>query len=163
MESKFLFFYGGIFSNWYSNNFVWKGITFNCSEQAMMWAKAMHFYDMEIAKKILEAKHPSDQKALGRKVRGFSVIEWEEVCFELVVDILVSKFTQSQYLEDGILATDELILVEASPTDTIWGIGLSETDPLRLDPKNWRGRNLLGKALMEARSIIKERKNHGKA
>jgi len=49
------------------------------------------------------------------------------------------------------------VLVEASPLDRVWGIGLAADDPRAADPAGWRGLNLLGFALMEARDLLSGR------
>lgn len=145
------------FSNWYASSFIHGGITFNCSEQYMMYYKALLFEDHEVAHLIMEQADPRKQKFLGRQVRGFENTIWLENCEDLMVDGLVSKFTQNKYLEKFILDTGDTILVEASPSDKIWGIGLAEDDPRALDETQWRGTNLLGKVLMRAREIIRGR------
>lgn len=121
--------------------------------------KALAFNDHEVAKLIMESNEPYVQKALGREVRGFVKDVWDDICEDLVVDGLVSKFTQNKYLEKFILDTGDTILVEASPSDKIWGIGLAEDDPRALDETQWRGKNLQGKALMRARDIIRGRQS----
>jgi ribA/ribD-fused uncharacterized protein len=67
----------------------------------------------------------------------------------------VAKFGQHEDLRAFLLATDERVLVEASPRDAVWGIGLGASNPDARIPERWRGRNLLGFALMEARSRLR--------
>ena len=40
------------------------------------------------------------------------------------------------------------------PTDTIWGIGMQESDSGIANPHNWKGLNQLGFALMEVRDEL---------
>lgn len=143
-----------VFSNWYLSTFVYMGITFNCSEQAMMWLKAMYFGDHETAQEILAEKSPREQKRLGRKVKNFDKARWDAVCEDLMVPVLVAKFQQDARCLQAMLASGITELVEASPDDTIWGIGLEENDPRVLDRTQWLGENRLGKVLMRARPTI---------
>lgn len=143
-----------VFSNWYLSTFTYMGVEFNCSEQAMMWLKAMFFGDAETAALILAEPSPAEQKKLGRKVKGFIKEVWDDVCVDLMVPVLVAKFRQDETCLAAMVASEGTELVEASPSDTIWGIGLEENDPRVLDRSQWRGLNLLGNALMRARPSV---------
>lgn len=143
------------FSNWYRCDFEVKGVRFNCMEQLMMFAKAKLFGDDETAARILGAVHPRDQKALGRSVAGYVDEVWAERRVRIVAQGCYAKFSQDPVLAQALLDTGDTTLVEASPYDTIWGVGLGEHDPRILDPKQWKGQNLLGVALMEARDRLK--------
>ena len=57
-------------------------------------------------------------------------------------------------MREMLLATGKRIIVEAAPTDRIWGIGLAEDDRRALDRSEWRGQNLLGFALTRVRDEI---------
>lgn len=120
----------------------------------MMYRKSLLFNDQETAKAILKAKDPKEQKALGRQVKGFKEDLWDLKKFEIVVQGNLYKFSQNEALKKELLATGERIIVEGSPYDSIWGVGLKWDDPKILDEKNWRGQNLLGKALMEVRRLL---------
>lgn len=122
----------------------------------MMYAKAMLFGDTYIAKEILADPIPRKQKALGRKVKGFVSEIWEQECFAIMVKGCLQKFLQNPDLKEKLLATDDLVLVEASPHDTIWGIGMDENHPDATNPKKWLGLNLLGLVLMEVRLLLRE-------
>lgn len=122
----------------------------------MMYAKAMLFGDTYIAKEILADPIPRNQKALGRKVKGFVSEIWEQECFAIMVKGCLQKFLQNPDLKEKLLATDDLVLVEASPHDTIWGIGMDENHPDATNPKKWLGLNLLGLVLMEVRLLLRE-------
>lgn len=152
-----------VFSNWYLSTFVYMGITFNCSEQAMMWLKAMFFGDVDTAKEILAEPVPRKQKALGRKVKGFNKEVWDAVCVDLMVPVLVAKFQQDERCLAAMVESEGTELVEASPDDTIWGVGLEENDPRVLDRSQWLGSNLLGATLMRARPTILVWNKHRKA
>ncbi|MGE8063905.1 NADAR family protein [Pseudomonas sp. NPDC089569] len=142
------------FSNWFISEFVVKGVRFNCVEQFMMYCKAKLFGDELTADKIMRAAHPRDQKALGRSVAGYNDAAWCERRGRIVAHGCYAKFSQSPVLRDALLATGTTVLVEASPYDRIWGVGLGEHDPRVLDPRQWKGKNLLGVALTEAREKL---------
>jgi ribA/ribD-fused uncharacterized protein len=67
----------------------------------------------------------------------------------------MARFTQSAKCRELLLATGDKILVEASPYDKVWGVGLAASDTDILDETKWKGENLLGKVLTEVREIIK--------
>lgn len=158
IKSGFAFFWTtkDYMSNWHISPFTIDGILFNCAEQWMMYAKAMLFGDTVIAKEVLAEPIPRNQKALGRKVKGFVSEVWEKECIAIMVKGCLQKFLQNQHLKEQLLSTDDLILVEASPHDTIWGIGLDEDYPDAVIPENWLGTNWLGIVLMEVRRVIRE-------
>lgn len=129
---------------------------FTCTEQFMMYSKAIHFKDLETAKEILETPYsnPKIYKDLGRKVKGFSEKEWNRVRNYVVYSGCLAKFEQNPSLKNILLNTKEAILVEASPYDRIWGIGLSVKDKDWLSIDKWKGLNLLGFILMEVRKEL---------
>lgn len=154
MAFTFFFTEASPFSQWYRCAFTVDDHTFNCAEQFMMHGKAVLFGDAEIAAEILAADHPRTHKALGRKVKSFDVGIWERERMTIVKAGNRAKFTQNPELLDKLLATMGTTLVEASPYDKIWGIGLGEKDPRAQDPKQWKGRNLLGYVLTELRDEL---------
>ena len=149
-----VFFWGSEFSNWYECEFDYKGHRFKNSEQAFMWEKAMYFNDTEIAEKILATPSPNQNKKLGRQVKGFNSDQWLLVCLDIMVAVNYAKFSQNSSLSDILSWTGTLTIVEASPYDTIWGIGLHWEDDRVLNESEWRGLNYLGKALMEVRNML---------
>jgi ribA/ribD-fused uncharacterized protein len=166
-QVKFLFFWGhkpqpdgslgrGCLSQWWPAPFSVDGVVFATAEHYMMWRKAMLFGDEQIAAQILAAPHPSQAKALGRQARGFDDAAWAAHRFEIVVAGSVAKFGQDPGLRDFLLATGDRVLVEASPRDRVWGIGLGAANERAEDPRQWRGLNLLGFALMRARETLRE-------
>ena len=149
--TKYIFFYGGFLSNWYAAEFTYKGHEFANSEQAFMWEKAILFSDNEIANKILKTSDPRKVKALGRKVKNFDSITWDDHKYNLMVDVNYEKYKQNPDMLEKLLKTGDSEIVEASPFDKIWGIGLDEEQAIKTDPQNWPGQNLLGLVLMELR------------
>lgn len=150
----FFFTEASPFSQWYRSAFTVDGVAFNCAEQFMMHGKARLFDDAETAQLILAADHPRDHKALGRKVKRFDGAVWNREREAIVLAGNRAKFTQDPALLAQLLATRGTTLVEASPYDRIWGIGLSATDPKAQDPATWRGQNLLGKILTRLRDEL---------
>ena len=121
----------------------------------MMAAKARLFDDDEVLARILRTSDPAACKKLGREVRGFDDGPWSEARFDLVTAGNVAKFGQDLALRSYLLATGVDILVEAAPRDEIWGIGVGRDNEKAHDPRTWRGRNLLGFALVRARAILR--------
>ncbi|SFB75109.1 hypothetical protein SAMN05421780_101268 [Flexibacter flexilis DSM 6793] len=169
IRAKYLFFWGhqksksgeltsSCFSQWWTSPFIVDNVQFNTAEHWMMAQKALLFDDKEIYDKIIIAKSPAEAKALGRQVRNFDDKTWNNKRFEIVVRGSLEKFTQDNDLKEFLLSTKERVLVEASPVDRIWGIGLAADSDKAENPKHWNGLNLLGFALMEVRDIIKNQK-----
>jgi ribA/ribD-fused uncharacterized protein len=158
---KYVFFWGGIYSQWYHAPIFIDGVEYNCNEQFMMAEKARCFGDTEALEGIMNAKNPSTQKAWGRKVKNFDPIKWNEISRLVVYRANLAKFTQDSQLQDILLKSGDKTIVEASPEDRIWGIGMSELDPDRFDESKWQGTNWLGIAIMQVRSDIRSLKKHG--
>lgn len=161
-KPKFVFFWGhqkpksGIskacFSQWYPARFDEDGMSFATAEHYMMYHKAILFNNSDIASRILQSNHPGEAKKLGREVVGFVEDVWNSKRFDIVVNANKLKFSQNTELGDFLLSTGKRVLVEASPVDKIWGIGLAEDNEFAAVPQKWKGLNLLGYALMEVRS-----------
>ena len=141
-------------SQWYMAPFFVCDTQYCCMEQFMMASKARMFHDEETLAQILKSHDPQEIKKLGRKVRNFSSEAWDAGKYLIILNGNFRKFTQNPALRDYLLSTGEKTLVEASPYDTIWGVGLSAEDPCVGNPRLWRGENLLGFALMEVRDEI---------
>ena len=141
-------------SHWYSSPFEIDGIIYPTAEHWLMASKARLFSDEVTLQKILEAPDPKSVKDLGRAVTSFDAVRWESSCPELAIQGNLSKFAQNQPLRDYLLATGDKVLVEASPVDRIWGIGLSANDERARNPHLWDGHNLLGFVLMEVRNRL---------
>jgi len=156
---KFTFFYrtASPFSQWHPCEFEIEGNKFNCAEQYMMYCKAKLFKDEVMIEKILAAKHPKQQKAFGRKVKNFDKNTWDKNAKKIVYKGNYAKFTQNESLKKELMDTVGTTLVEASPYDKIWGIGLSENDARAYSRSTWQGKNWLGEVLTELReNILKE-------
>jgi ribA/ribD-fused uncharacterized protein len=150
----YVFFWGGIYSQWYASPFVSDGRSFSCAEQYMMYHKAQTFHDSDAANAIMNTQNPKEQKALGRQVRNYDDTKWREVARDIVYTGNLLKFGQNELLKNELMETGSRILVEASPMDRVWGVGLHETDDAILDPTKWRGTNWLGEALGRVREAF---------
>jgi ribA/ribD-fused uncharacterized protein len=155
-QRRFTFFWHqeSPFSQWHPVRFVVAGKRFCCAEQYMMHGKAVLFGDLEVAERILATESAKTHKALGRKVRGFDERRWQRERERIVYEGNLAKFTQNPALLEALLATAGTELVEASPLDRIWGVGLGEEDPRIQNPSQWRGLNLLGKVLTRLREEL---------
>ena len=145
----------GIYGQWTPSPFTIDGDTYSCAEQFMMAEKARLFGDEHTRAKILATDSPRDHKALGRQVRNFVSETWDRECLAIVVRGNHAKFSQNPAMLAALLATGDKLLVEASPLDKIWGVGLRADDPKIHDPSQWRGKNLLGEALMQVRADLR--------
>jgi ribA/ribD-fused uncharacterized protein len=159
---EYLFFWGhrprrdgsigpSCLSQWWPAAFEVDGQSFPSAEHWMMWRKAEVFGDPDAGRRILEAATPAEAKKLGAQVRGFDPATWEVERFGVVVAGNRAKFGQHPDLAAFLRGTAPRVLVEASPVDRIWGIGMAADDPHAANPAHWRGLNLLGFALMQVR------------
>ena len=166
---KYLFFWGhrpsrdgtisaSVFSQWWEGHpFEEDGICYDSAEHYMMAGKARLFKDHEIFEKIIQSQSPAEAKKLGRQVRNFDGEIWDKHSREIVVQGNYLKFSQHPELREFLLNTGNRIIVEASPRDRIWGIGLGKDNPAASHPSQWRGKNYLGFCLMEVRDkLMKE-------
>jgi len=144
----------GCLSQWFEASFQVDGQTYLTAEHFMMAEKARLFGDEEARASILAAGTPARTKKLGRGVKGFDDALWEQARFDIVVRANEAKFSQNRALRDYLITTGDRVLVEASPVDRIWGIGLAANDERALEPRAWRGLNLLGFALMAVRDRL---------
>ena len=164
--AKYLFFWGhrkprsgvsaSCLSQWWEAPFTVDGATYRTAEHYMMAGKARLFGDSGTERRILEAEHPGEAKTLGREVSGFEQAVWEDARYGIVVEGNVAKFSQNPELAEFLVGTGTRVLVEAGPRDRVWGIGMAKDDQGVEDPRRWRGSNLLGFALMEARARIQK-------
>lgn len=163
---KFIYFWGhtnknneevskSCFSQWFESSFTVEGIRYKTAEHWMMAQKALLFGDKAIFEKVIHCNTPHEAKALGRKVLNYDEVIWENKRFELVKLGNIHKFSQNQSLGTYLLNTQDRILVEASPFDAIWGIGLAESSKDIGNIYAWKGLNLLGFVLMETRDYLK--------
>jgi len=160
----FVFFWGHIaraekqmkacLSQWFPCSFLVDDIYYNCAEQFMMAEKARLFHGEDALQKIMQAYDPMEQKKLGRRVQGYDDAVWKACCYDVVVRGNAAKFFQNEKLHDFLISTGDKVLVEASPKDSVCGIGLDENSPDAINPQRWQGTNLLGFALMEVRDIL---------
>ncbi len=147
----------GCLSQFWPCRFELQGRRYSSAEQWMMASKARLFGDARIEARILSAHDPLAIRALGREVEGFVLETWRAHRLDVVVRGNLAKFEQDDALGAYLQRTGEVVLVEASPHDAIWGIGLPAGDPRASRPGTWRGYNLLGFALMEVRRLLSAR------
>ncbi|ARF08699.1 protein of unknown function DUF1768 [Catovirus CTV1] len=160
-----------VFSQWAYSKFTDNNaIEYNSCEQYMMHQKALLMKDFDIAKKILavnilnnffkvDSSKMAEIKKLGRLVKNFDQKLWNQYKNKIVEHGNFLKFSQNKDLEKILLDTKDKILVEASPYDKIWGIGLSEENAKKINPKDYNkyGQNLLGQALMNVREQLRKK------
>lgn len=164
----FLFFFGhkphasgrltkSCFSQWWQEPFVVDGVEYLTAEHWMMASKARVFNDPQSLERIIACSTPAESKARGRRVCNYDEKTWSEARYNIVVTGNLHKFGQNPKLAEFLLATGDKILVEASPYDPIWGIGIAETHVNASKPRLWPGKNLLGFALMDVRKELQVR------
>jgi ribA/ribD-fused uncharacterized protein len=155
IKNGYFLFWNGWPSQWTAAPFELEGKHYGCAEQWMMASKARFFDDLATAKAIMKTDDPHQQKKLGRGVKGFDVEKWASVCFDIVLAGNLAKFRQNPDLQRLLLETDDLTMVEASPYDKVWGIGLDMHHKDATHSGKWQGKNLLGKVLDKTRETIR--------
>lgn len=146
----------GCFSNWYRAKFEYAGKMFSSVEQYMMYHKASLFRQYDLEKKIMATDDPAVIKKLGRtKFPAFNADLWDDVSYAIVKRGVRAKFMQNPDILKILLSTGNKVLAEASQADVKWGIGIAANDLLRYNVKKWRGKNFLGRILMEVRDELR--------
>lgn len=164
-RNKFVYFWGHrgradktitktCFSQWWASPFEVDGNAYASAEHWMMAEKARLFGADKIWQDILSARSPGAAKALGRQILTFDQSTWNKEKYDIVVKGNFHKFSQNSDIGAFLKGTGNRVLVEASPVDKIWGVGLAQDDPMIEQPSKWRGQNLLGFALMSARDLL---------
>lgn len=141
-------------SQWYPSEFVLDGIRYSCAEQYMMAEKACMMKNGEILSKIMASSDPREMKTLGRSIPNFNTDKWKEIMQDVVLRANIAKFEQNPRLLHFLQWSGNRILVEASPSDAVWGIGLRASDERAQSPLTWQGTNYLGIALMKTRDKL---------
>ena len=143
------------FSNWYPAEFDYARKHFTSIEQYMMYQKVAMFRQYDLADQIMATDDPATCKKLGRtKFPEFDSAVWDKTRMTVVKRGVKAKFRQNEPLLEKLLATGSALLAECSPYDEIWGIGVGIDDPAHNDVGRWKGRNLLGRILMEVREEL---------
>lgn len=163
-NEELLFFWGHQASNneitksclsqWWLCRFKHEGVEYNSTEQWMMAEKARIFSDTECLGQILKSKDIKAIKEIGRRISLFDEDVWDQRKYDVVFEGNLLKFSQNEALRSFLLSTSNKVLVEASPYDKIWGIGMRQDEEGIKEPKKWKGQNLLGFALMDVREIL---------
>ncbi len=108
------------------------------------------------------ASAPLVESDAERVIREQKNAEWEKQRYPIMVSILLAKFRQHAQLGKLLMETGDAILARADHRDIEDGIGLSITDERQAIQSKWRGKNLLGKALMEVRTTLRSGQTESK-
>lgn len=169
-QLKYIFFWGHtpktgeaigkfIFSQWYPSLFIVDGVQYQTAEHWMMAKKAQLFNDGYAFERIIASIKPGEVKQIGREIKGFNESIWQQERYRIVKEGNYYKFLQHADFAKYLIDTGDRVIVEASPVDNIWGIGMAEDNAQIQNPSAWRGLNLLGFALMEVRYALKQLKS----
>ena len=166
VTDKYVFFFGfegpepeNCFQQWYPSSFndphdkLQPGATFPTTEHYMMYHKALLMGDSEIAEKIRKSDTPAQAKTFGREVRNFKQETWDANCDAVVERGNLLKFSQNEKCKEALLGTGDREIIEASPNDSIWGIGFNAEEAEGRESE-W-GTNKLGKALERVRATLR--------
>lgn len=156
VKDNMVLFWRGRFSQWHKSKMYdpREGLFFNCAEQYMMYGKAKLFEDKQAMKDVMATDSPKEQQAIGRRVKNFDPKVWDKACRVIVTRGNYLKFSQNPDLLHELLKYQGYEFVEASPIDSIWGIGLDENDPNATNKDKWQGTNYLGKCITDAMNQI---------
>jgi len=163
----YFFSVADVFSNFYPAPFLYRKkvndiltgeITqeylFNNSEQAYMFEKCMFFNQLELAEKCINEIDPKKVKNIGRSIPNFDAEKWDKISFGVMYNVCLHKYTFNKEAHKTLVDSGDRTLVEASPYDNKWGVGISASDDQILFEENWTGENRLGKVLMKTREKL---------
>ena len=143
-------------SNFYPSPMNIDNVEYSCVEQYYMAEKAKKFDDQETKEKIMNSKNPNEINFFGKSVKGFNQNAWNDVAIEAMKTGVKEKFAQNPKLAEFLEKTGETQIGEGSEKDLTWGTGISVFHKDALNTDKWRGKNLLGKILMEVRTKLRK-------
>ena len=144
----------GFLSNWYPSDIAVDGKRFSSTEQYIMYKKCMILGDEAAAKQVMATDDPEQQQAIGRSARNYHNTVWDGICQVVAMRGLLAKFSQHDDLRRKLLETGDAYLVECARSDHRWACGIGLYDDDRRDIDRWKGKNILGFALMEVRQAL---------
>ncbi|KHJ84345.1 hypothetical protein OESDEN_15943 [Oesophagostomum dentatum] len=146
-----------VFSNHYPcRRLIIHGKRFTSTEQYYMWSKAKFCKDYSAANAILYLNDPKMIKQVGSQLENFDETRWRHFAWRVMMKAVMAKFKLDRRMRYQLFRTAGSVLVEASPHDIYWGIGLSIDDPNVADPTQWKGLNVMGEVLMQIRDVLLE-------
>ena len=119
----------------------------------MLAQKARFFGDTRARSAIISSADRCEQNEISSQIVGFDSQVWTECRYRVAVEGNLAKFSQDATRRQALLDTHDRILVDANPSDRVWGIGFSAMQEEAYESSNW-GQNLTGRALMEARDLL---------
>ena len=146
----------GFLSNWYLSDIEVDGQQFTSTEQYIMFRKCMILGDTDAAQQVMATNDPAEQQMIGQHAKCYNDAVWSGLCQVVAMRGLLAKFTQHDDLRQWLLSTGNAYLVECARTDRRWACGIGLKDDARHDITKWKGRNILGFALMEVRNQISQ-------
>jgi len=141
-------------SNFYDAPFKMDGTEYKTAEHAYQAQKAATF-DKPMVEKIVKAKSAQSAKSFGKKVANYNEEVWSAKQEEVMREILKAKFTQNDAIRKLLIDTEDKMIANADPRDSYWGIGTSSGTTIAKDPTKWKGKNMMGKILMELRTELR--------
>jgi hypothetical protein len=80
---------------------------------------------------------------------------WDVTCEGVAYRGIRAKFQQNPQMAEKLLSTGNKVIAFCSPLDQSWGTGISLSQPDAYEPAKWKGRNRLGRVLMDVRSWLR--------
>lgn len=150
----YIIFKNGIFSDYSRSEFIMNGICFCSSKTAYAYLKAKFFNDERIMYLSSVSTNPGSGRDFSKSVRGFNEEKWSTVRYKCLVYILKHKFTQNNNAMNELLNTENKNIYFLSKNKKLGIINFVDG----MNENEFIGENLLGKALVETREWIKQKK-----
>ncbi len=179
--------YGYLANDW-PIDINWKGVKYFTVDQALAAEKARYFGRTKDLQEIMRTRSTTTMRSIARKfsdgpqargslvnplkdepkhvetdsekiMREQKTADWDKAKYNITVSILMAKFRQHDKLGKLLKETGDAVLAKADHRDIEDGIGIAIENPNAGHPQKWRGKNLLGKSLMEVRTQL--RAGHG--
>lgn len=168
---------GSTFSLNHPSKFEYKGVTFSSAGQFVLYSKAKLFGDELTAQKVMDMNskemineflkgavnaqniitdklklkvwdmYQQDMKALAEHVVSYNDDIWKATLPSIIGVATREKFTQNNDLKESLIACKRKLMVFATSTDKLLGVGLNKEEVLKTPEADWPGDNLLGKTL----------------